>query len=127
MQKHRFSKCQGVFGTFFATLQFCRSARRNWRAQLPGDFPDESLGTTRHTIHLFSMVTELTVAQREVLHFLEDRSEKSERPPTYREICKRFGYKSPKAAFDHVVGLEKKGFLTRQKGLARGLNLVRKS
>jgi predicted permease len=30
--------------TFFATLQFCRSARRNWSAQLPGDFPDESLG-----------------------------------------------------------------------------------
>ncbi len=28
----------------FATLQFCRSARRNWRAQLPGDFPDEFLG-----------------------------------------------------------------------------------
>ncbi len=29
----------------FATLQFCRSARRNWRAQLPGDFPDEFLGS----------------------------------------------------------------------------------
>jgi len=32
------------FWDFFSTPQFCRSARRNWRAQLPRDFPDESLG-----------------------------------------------------------------------------------
>ena len=34
-----------VFGELFSTLQFCRSARRNWRAPLPEDFPDESLET----------------------------------------------------------------------------------
>jgi repressor LexA len=73
------------------------------------------------------MATELTVAQQEVWLFLHERSEKGEPPPTYREICKRFGYRSPKAAFDHVAALEKKGFLTREKGLARGLHLVRKS
>ena len=73
------------------------------------------------------MVKELTSAQREVWLFLEERSEKGEPPPTYREICKRFGYKSPKAAFDHVVALEKKGYVMREKGFARGLRLVRKS
>jgi repressor LexA len=72
------------------------------------------------------MVTELTAAQREVLYFLEDRSEKGEPPPTYREICRRFGYKRPKAAADHVAALEKKGFVTRKRGLARSLKLVRK-
>ncbi len=70
---------------------------------------------------------ELTLAQRDVLHFLVERSENGELPPTYREICKRFGYKSPKAAFDHVAALIKKGHLTRRKGFARGLQLVRKS
>ena len=81
----------------------------------------------RCTIHLFSMATELTVAQREVLHFLEDRSEKGEPSPTYREICKRFGYRSTKAAFDHVVALERKGRVTRERGRSRGLRLVRRS
>jgi repressor LexA len=73
------------------------------------------------------MAIELTAAQKEVLHFLEDRSENGEPPPTYREICRRFRYKSPKAAADHVAALEKKGFVTRKKGLARSLKLVRKS
>ena len=86
-----------------------------------------NIGAAQYTIHLFSMATELTVAQREVWLFLEDRSEKGEPPPTYREICKHFGYRSPKAAFDHVVALEKKGYVTREKGFARGLRLVRKS
>ncbi len=70
------------------------------------------------------MQGELTDAQSQVLHFLEDRSERGEPPPTYREICKRFRYKSPKAAADHVAALEKKGFVTRKKGLARSLKLV---
>jgi len=72
------------------------------------------------------MPTKLTAAQRKVLDFLENRSERGEPPPTYREICKRFGYRSPKAASDHVAALEKKGYVTREKGLARGLHLVRK-
>ena len=73
------------------------------------------------------MATELTVAQRKVWLFLEERSERSEPPPTYREICKRFGYRSPKAAVDHVAALEKKGYVIRKKGSARGLQLARKN
>lgn len=45
-------------------------------------------------------------------------------PPTYREICKRFGYRSPKAANDHVRALERKGLLTHQKGRSRSLRLT---
>jgi repressor LexA len=71
------------------------------------------------------MASDLTVRQREVLRFLKDRSERGEPSPTYREICRKFGYKSPKAAFDHVAALEKKGAVTRQKGSARGVRLVR--
>lgn len=82
---------------------------------------------TATTIHMFSMRGELTRPQQLVLHFIEERSDSGEPPPTYREICERFGYKSPKAAADHVAALEKKGLVTREKGRSRGLRLVRRS
>ncbi len=72
------------------------------------------------------MAVELTVEWK-VWLFLEERSEKGEPPPSYCEIGRRFGFKSAKAAFDHVVALEKKGYVIRQKGAAHGLHLVRRS
>jgi repressor LexA len=71
------------------------------------------------------MTSELTARQLEVLGFFNEQSQEGEPSPTYREICRRFGYKSPKAAFDHVVALEKKGFISRTKGSARGVRLVK--
>jgi repressor LexA len=71
------------------------------------------------------MTSDLTARQREVLDFLSEQSQEGEPSPTYREICRHFGYKSPKAAFDHVAALEKKGFVHRAKGSARGVRLVR--
>lgn len=70
------------------------------------------------------MRSNLTARQRKVLDFLKEQSKEGEPSPTYREICRHFGYKSPKAAFDHVVALGKKGFLSREKGSARGIRLV---
>lgn len=71
------------------------------------------------------MAAELTTPQQLVLDFIEERNMHGEPPPTYREICERFGYKSPKAAADHVAALERKGVVTRKKGRSRGLRLVR--
>jgi repressor LexA len=71
------------------------------------------------------MTDELTTPQRMVLRFLEERIDNGETPPTYREICKRFGYRSTKAAADHIAALERKGYVTRGNGSARGLRLVR--
>jgi len=73
------------------------------------------------------MAAELTKPQQLVLDFLEERNANDEAPPTFREICERFGYRSPKAAADHVAALERKGLVTREKGCARGLRLVRKN
>jgi repressor LexA len=70
------------------------------------------------------MTAELTTAQRRVLEFLQLRVSDGKTPPTYREICERFGYRSPKAAADHIAALERKGFLVREKGHARGVRLV---
>jgi repressor LexA len=95
----------------------CGSERKNRYCIWIGDLA---------TIQLFSMAAELTTPQQLVLAFIEERSANGESPPTYREICERFGYKSPKAAADHVAALERKGHVTRKKGRARGLGLVRK-
>jgi len=81
----------------------------------------------RNTIQVFSMATGLTDPQRSVLRFLEERNANGEAPPTYREICEHFGYKSTRAASDHVDALEKKGFVTRDKKCARGLRLIREN
>jgi repressor LexA len=73
------------------------------------------------------MIKSLTKRQQKVLEFLEERSVSGTLPPTFREICEHFGYKSPKAATDHIAALERKGFVVRKKGCARGLLLVRES
>ena len=70
------------------------------------------------------MPAELTQSQRRVLEFIESRLSSGENPPTYREICRGMGYKSPKAASDHVAALERKGYLVRGKGHARGIRLT---
>jgi len=73
---------------------------------------------------MFSMAAQLTARQSEVLAFITDREARGNTPPTYREICQRFGYKSTKAAADHVAALERKGLVSRERGRARGLRLT---
>lgn len=73
------------------------------------------------------MSVDLTPAQQRVLDFVGSRSAKGENAPTYREICKTLGYRSPKAAADHVAALERKGYVIRERGQARGIKLTSKS
>ena len=83
--------------------------------------------TMRYTIQLYSTMADVTKPQRQLLRFLEERDESGEPPPTYREMCTRLGYKSPKAATDLVASLEKKGLVTVEKHCARGIRLVQKN
>lgn len=80
-----------------------------------------------YTIRLYSMDATLTKPQESILRFLKNRIQNGEPPPTYREISGHCGYKSPKAATDHVAALQKKGFVTIEKRCARGIRLVQKS
>jgi repressor LexA len=73
---------------------------------------------------MFTMRQHLTLRQRELVRFLGERAEKGEPPPTYREICREFGYKSPKAASDHIAALQRKGLVTRETRCARSIRLV---
>jgi repressor LexA len=66
----------------------------------------------------------LTSRQTEILDFLHEFRRKEKIVPTYREIADKFGFKSTKAATDHVCALEKKGYLRRHSGRSRGIELL---
>jgi repressor LexA len=55
----------------------------------------------------------LTERQREVLDFIQAFTEANGVPPTVREIGGRF-HVTPRAAFDHLRALERKGYLRRR-------------
>ena len=70
---------------------------------------------------------ELTSRQQDVLQFIASFSAEQGAPPTVREIGARFRM-TPRAAFDHLKALERKGALKRRASAgrtSRGLTVVR--
>lgn len=61
---------------------------------------------------------ELTSRQREVLSFIRSFTARHAVPPTVREIGERF-HVTPRAAFDHLKALERKGMLQRRASTRR--------
>jgi repressor LexA len=61
---------------------------------------------------------ELTGRQRDVLNFIRTFSARHAVPPTVREIGDRFRV-TPRAAFDHLRALERKGMLQRRPSAGR--------
>lgn len=61
---------------------------------------------------------ELTLKQREVLEFMRGFQARHGAPPTVREIAHRFKV-TPRAAFDHLRALERKGALQRRPSAGR--------
>ena len=71
----------------------------------------------------------MTQRQREVLSFMRGFTDKHGAPPTVREIAERFRF-TPRAAFDHLRALERKGMLHRRvtdKRVSRTLVLTDRS
>jgi repressor LexA len=66
----------------------------------------------------------LTPRQKEILEYLRGLQQAGSGAPTYREIAEHFGFKSTKAAADHVVALEKKGHVRRRGGRSRGIEVL---
>jgi len=66
----------------------------------------------------------LTKRQQEVLSFIELTRTRAGHSPTLREIAAHFGFRSPKAAADHVTALQRKGFISNAGGKARALHAV---
>ncbi len=79
-------------------------------------YPDSTVKhfseTLRHSIK-GTVLKDMTQRQREVLGFMRGFAEKHGAPPTVREIAERFQF-TPRAAFDHLRALERKGMLQRR-------------
>ena len=70
------------------------------------------------------MINELTKKQRQILDFIQSVQLAGDVAPTLREICAHFGFKSSKAAADHVAALKRKGFIAWEAGKARSLRVI---
>lgn len=66
----------------------------------------------------------ITEKQTAVLQFIIGHQEETGYAPSVREIARHFGFRSPKAATDHLAALERKGWLARSGGTARGLRVL---
>lgn len=70
------------------------------------------------------MTKGLTERQAQVLEFINSFLNQQGYPPTVREVAARFGFRSPRAAHDHMKALQRKGYLRSVPGLPRALNVV---
>jgi repressor LexA len=69
-------------------------------------------------------MTGLTKRQRQILEFVLSAQRAGEPAPTLREIAAHFGFKSTRAAADHLDALKRKGFLESDTGKARSLRVT---
>jgi repressor LexA len=58
----------------------------------------------------------LTKRQSEILGFIQKALLNNGYPPILREIAAHFKIESARTIFDHVVALEKKGYVKRDQG-----------
>ena len=63
---------------------------------------------------------ELTERQREIFEFIQGFIRERGYPPSIREIGEHF-HIYPRAVFDHLKALERKGYLKRQCLMSRGI------
>lgn len=66
----------------------------------------------------------LTEKQNAVLRFISEQIEARGFPPSNREIQDHFGFASQNAARNHLLALEQKGAITREKRCSRGIRLT---
>jgi repressor LexA len=65
----------------------------------------------------------LSGKQEQVLKFLMDFNAEHGMPPTIREVCHYFGFKSLNTAHFHLRSLERKGYIQIHPGKGRGITL----
>jgi len=70
------------------------------------------------------MKQSLTKRQRDILTYIEDCIERDGFPPTVAEIGLRFGIKSNNGVNDHLLALERKGYISRS-SKARSIRVIR--
>ena len=66
---------------------------------------------------------ELTIRQKEIFDFVRAFIKERGYPPSVREIGQQFNI-YPRAVFDHLKALERKGYLKRRGSMPRGLEVL---
>lgn len=69
------------------------------------------------------LMESLSGKQEQVLRFLIEFNAENGFPPTIRELCNYFGFKSLNTAHFHLRSLEKKGYIQIHPGKGRGITL----
>jgi repressor LexA len=69
-------------------------------------------------------MTELTPAQQRALDFIQTEIQAGRPAPTLREMAGHFGFRSHRAAADHLDALKRKGFVESDPGKARSLRIA---
>lgn len=70
------------------------------------------------------MTKRLSKRQKEILDFIQSFISEHDYSPSYEEIGKAFGLKSPATVHQHVAALQDKGYLEKQDNAKRGLKPV---
>jgi repressor LexA len=66
----------------------------------------------------------LTSRQNEVYEFIRDCIQRQSTPPTITEIMNHFGMRSTNGVNDLLIALERKEYIVRTRGTARGITLT---
>ncbi|MBI5833156.1 MAG: transcriptional repressor LexA [Armatimonadetes bacterium] len=66
----------------------------------------------------------LTARQEQILSFIRDFQRNYKRPPAVREIGDGVGLSSPCTVYRHLETLEKRGFIKRDRGKARSIEIM---
>jgi repressor LexA len=66
----------------------------------------------------------LTERQQFVYDLICESIRKLRRPPSVRDLMERLALKSPNGVVCHLHALKKKGYITHDRGIARGLRVV---
>ena len=70
------------------------------------------------------MSVSLSKRQQDVLDAIKVYIQKNGCPPSVKDICQAVGISSTNGAVKHLVALEKKGHISRQRGLARSIQVL---
>lgn len=73
------------------------------------------------------MARDLTQRQRQILEYVVECIRDEGRPPTLAEIGEHFSITSTNAISDHLIALEKKGYIERSNNKARGIHVTGKA
>jgi repressor LexA len=66
----------------------------------------------------------LTRKQRAIYDFIVDCVHREGIPPSLTEIARAFNLAAVSGVADHLIALERKGFIRRRRGISRGIELV---